>query len=105
MSKPAIGARVGAVMSAKDGVAKLFGFGVYVGDEVPPDTGPASMTAWLHDAGIENPKLVLDDGGVVWGCECWWGSEEQIRRMLEDYPKVEVVSLAEARGIPTQERK
>lgn len=22
-----------------------------------------------------NPKIILDDGEVVWGCECWWGPE------------------------------
>ena len=24
---------------------------------------------------IEDPKIILDDGEVVWGCECWWGPE------------------------------
>jgi hypothetical protein len=23
-----------------------------------------------------NPKIVLDDGGVVWGCECWWNEAD-----------------------------
>jgi hypothetical protein len=26
----------------------------------------------LHEMSL-NPKIVLDAGGVVWGCECWWG--------------------------------
>lgn len=23
-----------------------------------------------------NPKIVLDTGGVVWGCDCWWGDAD-----------------------------
>lgn len=26
----------------------------------------------IYDLSL-NPKIVLDGGGVVWGCECWWG--------------------------------
>lgn len=22
--------------------------------------------------GKPNPKIILDDGLVIWGCECWW---------------------------------
>lgn len=25
----------------------------------------------------QNPRLDLDGGGTVWGCECWWMPEEQ----------------------------
>lgn len=25
----------------------------------------------LYDMSL-NPKIALDSGGVVWGCECWW---------------------------------
>jgi hypothetical protein len=53
---------------------------------LPPDDPKAA--AWLaadrvkpmaqrvnelvHEMSL-NPKIVLDDGGVVWGYECWWG--------------------------------
>jgi hypothetical protein len=60
-----------------DGV-RLFGYGVYVGDHVPPEDvmGPFCRPGLY---GFENPKLVLDDGSVVWGCESWWGPESTIR--------------------------
>ena len=89
------GERVYAVLSATADEVSFLGFGVYVGDEVPP--APMGMfravfraATWeeldrivAEDAGCEpnpivrptNPKIVLDDGEVVWGCECWWGPE------------------------------
>lgn len=89
------GERVYAVLSATTKEVSFLGFGVYVGDEVPP--APMGMVRALfgastweafdrvvaEDTGYEpnpaarptNPKIVLDDGEVVWGCECWWGPE------------------------------
>ena len=32
-----------------------------------------------------NPRLKLDNGEVVWGCECWWGSEAKIKDMVEKW--------------------
>lgn len=89
------GERVYAVLSATADEVSLLGFGVYVGDEVPPaPTGVVralfGAATWeefdkvvAEDMGCEpnpatrptNPKIVLDDGEVVWGCECWWGPE------------------------------
>lgn len=31
---------------------------------------------------IRNPCLELDNGDTVWGMECWWGPEEEIRARL-----------------------
>lgn len=31
---------------------------------------------------MPNPRLGLDNGHIVYGCECWWGGEEAIRRHL-----------------------
>ena len=31
------------------------------------------MTMEVHpDFGLTNPRIELDGGGVIWGCECWW---------------------------------
>lgn len=75
------GQRVGAMLGASNGVVKLLGFGVYEGDEVPPEE-TNSLAAAL---GIPNPKIKLDNGEVVWGCQCWWGAEEEIKAQLEKY--------------------
>jgi hypothetical protein len=93
VTKP--GERVYAVLSATADEVSLLGFGVYVGDEVPPAPMGAvravfGASTWdefdrvvAEDVGAApnpalrptNPKIVLDDGQVVWGAECWWGPE------------------------------
>ncbi len=89
------GERVYAVLAATPEEVSLLGFGVYVGDEVPPapmgfvravfgaNTWEEFDRVAAADAGCEpnpaarptNPKIVLDNGEVVWGAECWWGPE------------------------------
>lgn len=51
--------------------------GTYEGDYPYPGVGNTdSTTGALRSlfglAGIPNPKIVCDDGTVLWGCECWW---------------------------------
>jgi hypothetical protein len=90
--------RVGAILSSdEDGTVHFLGFGNYVGDEVPPDEGGSSMTGMLNEMSWTNPKIVLDNGDVVWGCECWWGPEEQVKKQLAAAPKVQEVRIADAR--------
>jgi len=33
--------------------------------------------------GTLNPKIVLDSGEVVWGCECWWGNAKEIQFKID----------------------
>lgn len=68
-----VGARIGAMLGGIDGKVMFLGYGIYVGYRPCPTMD-----------GEDNPKLVLDDGSVAWGCECWWGSEEKIRERLGD---------------------
>ena len=32
-----------------------------------------------------NPRIRLDSGDVVWGCQCWWGPEKVVKARLEAY--------------------
>jgi len=72
------GERVGAILSANDKTVKFLGYGVYEGDFYP-DTAEGSVADMIKDNqqqyGIDlvNPRLKLDNGDIVWGCECWWG--------------------------------
>lgn len=93
---PKAGARVGALMSAKGNTVKLFGFGVYVGDEVP-DEHAGGLGEMVRAAGVKNPKILLDNGKVVWGCECWWGPEATVKKKLANYQFVVEVDIDEAR--------
>lgn len=33
----------------------------------------------------KNPRIDLDDGGSIWGFECWWGPEATVRAKYEDW--------------------
>jgi hypothetical protein len=91
-----IGDRVGALLSAKGDTVKLLGYGVYVGDEVP-DEEAGGLGAMVREAGVKNPKILLDNGQVVWGCECWWGDEEVVKKKLALYDHVVVVDIVAER--------
>lgn len=94
-----IGERIGAWLSILPGEGRglFLGFGTYVGDEVPPNMGGGSLTAFLSGERRPNPKLVLDSGEVVWGCECWWGAEESVKAEKARLKEVVEITLAEAR--------
>lgn len=81
-----IGMRVGAVRSADDDAVYLFGYGVYEGDFMPPD----SVLGLDVPDNFRNPRIKLDNGNTVWGCQCWWGPEDQIKRMIGERTIVEV---------------
>lgn len=76
------GTRVYALVGNKEHGVEVLGEGTYVGDEVPVEA-----VGWMAEALVEeqmaNPKIALDNGGVVYGCECWWGSLEKTRARLE----------------------
>lgn len=89
MSKVEIGDRVGAILSADKDTVKLIGYGTFQGNKVPPE-GSAGMGSMLHQAGVSNPCIRLDDGSLVFGYECWWGSEEAIKSKIGDRQVIQV---------------
>lgn len=91
-----IGDRVGAIASADDETVRLYGYGVYLGEEVPPP----GIQLWgldLHELGHKNPMIQLDGAKIVWGCECWWGPEVKIKQII-GHRKVTWVDIGEARS-------
>jgi len=74
-----IGERVGAILGAEAKVCKFLGYGVYEGDFIPPETVGG------FNLGFPNPRIKLDNGDVVWGCEVWWGPEDRIKDEIEGY--------------------
>ena len=84
-----VGERVGAVLSAKDGVVHFFGWGTYVGDRVPEEA-IGFLAEGAREIGLENPCIELESGGVVYGCECWWGVESGVRKRFEGFTFVDV---------------
>lgn len=82
------GDRVGAILEANHKEIKFLGFGVYEGFKIPTDDviilGIQANT--IHK--YTNPCIKLDDGSTVWGCQCWWGPEEDVKKTLKDGRKV-----------------
>ena len=72
-----INSRVGAIQSADDKSVNFYGYGKYVGDEIP-------NRGWLQEAQIPNPCIVLDGGSKVYGFECWWGAADKVKEMIGD---------------------
>lgn len=82
---PKIGERVGAYQVSNDGITLFFGYGTYVGDEIPPeslDWQSLIASGEIVIDGIKGreeevfdprmPVIELDSGGRVYGSECWW---------------------------------
>ncbi len=90
------GERAGAVHTGDKDALYIFGYGVYEGDFVPEEA-----VGWIADTareiGVKNPRIRLDNGKVVYGCECWWGSEEAVKKQAAKYPKVVEVDIDEIR--------
>ena len=79
-----IGSRVIAVACAEDGKVKTFGEGTYAGDFIPGEEVAGWMGEALREHGVPNPRIDLDNGKVVWGCECWWGDVEAFKKRIPD---------------------
>jgi hypothetical protein len=71
------------VLSVDNGVINLLGYGVYAGEEVPDASAAGTFARICRVQKMVNPKLQLDNGDVVWGCECWWGGEESVREHVQ----------------------
>lgn len=76
------GTRVMAVshIDVKHMKAYVYGEGTYVGDEDCEVLGIFGENKYL-----KNPKIVLDSGKVVWGCQCWWGPIDVVKIRLRDF--------------------
>lgn len=81
------GTRVTAIShtDAKHNKAYIFGHGVYVGDEDCPVLGVFGKGQYL-----KNPKIVLDNGKVVWGCQCWWAPVDVVAKRLNGWDVTEI---------------
>jgi len=86
-----VGTRVFAVRDCTKEELNIFGFGIYDGDFEHP-------YAKRYDApGLTNPRITLDNGSIVWGCQCWWGAEERWEEYKQRYKdrKIVVVPVEE----------
>jgi len=42
---------------------------------------------------MENPRIRLDDGSVIWGCQCWWGEADDGVTLEEAQEQTEAVKV------------
>ena len=84
------GERVGAISHTDGDTIFFYGYGVYVGMFIPTieEAGDNEMLLMFAEARVANPRINLDDGGVVWGMTCWWGAEEWCQSKLSQYVRV-----------------
>lgn len=91
-----IGERVGAIICASGGKIIFAGYGTYEGDVIPDTDDIKFMGCSLKEIKVTNPKIILDNGSTIWGCECWWGTEsvvkERINLLLEEGWELEEIS-------------
>lgn len=85
-----VGERVGAIFSGNKERVQFLGYGVYVGDEAPVGA-VGFMADAIRQGGGKNPRIDLDQGYTVWGCECWWGPELAVMQRLQGWMDAGVV--------------
>lgn len=76
-----VGDRLGAIASGDQEEVRIYGYGVYIGHEIP-SAQCGGLGPTIREQGRTNPTIKLDSGKVVYGCECWWGPEEKIREAI-----------------------
>lgn len=74
--------RVLAIIACENGAVYSLGEGNYVGDFPLPDEIVKLFKAPSYD-GRPIPKIELDNGDVVWGCECYWSEADKMRKHFE----------------------
>lgn len=84
-----VGARVVAIECSTDKEVRIYGYGTYVGDEVPHERA-VGMAIDLREMNIPNPKIQLDNGKDVFGCECHWGP---VDRLMTRFAGLEQISV------------
>jgi hypothetical protein len=91
-----IGDRVVAVFESADNIVKIFGEGIYDGDFVPYEAA-GNMAKMLSELDMKNPRIRLDNGKIVYGCECWWSSVDKFKEQTKNMTIVQV-DIDEMRG-------
>jgi len=89
--QPKVGDRVGAISHEDNDNVFFYGYGFYRGVETPP----RDVKFMGQSITTPNPKIELENGKVVWGCECWWGTEKQINTHLAKMSKTKTIILVD----------
>ncbi len=95
------GDRVGAIAygEEKNGITTVYflGYGTFLGYEIPESEEVKFFGISLKKINHKNPCILLDNGEKVYGCECWWGTEEKVKEILEAADKVVTIDISDYR--------
>ena len=91
------GKRVGAILEVNENDVKFLGYGNYVGDYIPEEA-VGFLASFFKETQKPCPKIELDSGKVVYGCECWWEEEDRVKKILSTYDRVEDVDIDNIRA-------
>ncbi len=95
-TKLKVGDRFGAILTRREHLIFFLGYGTYDGHEIPPSY-IGGLGPLLNALQISNPKITLDNGKVIWGCECWWSSADIVQKLLDTHVVIDI-GIDEARG-------
>jgi hypothetical protein len=71
------GDRVVAIQGVSGKSVRIYGLGTFEGEHPIADEATGFFAEAARAAGLTNPRIKLDSGKTVWGCECWWAPEGQ----------------------------
>ena len=97
-----VGSRIFAISYADAVEVRLYGFGVRLPDALPIDA-VGELAQYSRDK--PNPCLKLDNGDILYGCECHWDLEAWWDKFLMGRKVVDasiVVDRALVRGIVSE---
>jgi hypothetical protein len=120
MAQYQVGDRVVAICDSSEGLIRIFGYGVYEGDfphpsrqalcdddtrallrrsgqDAPDSLDVSKLTEKFNKAIMNNPRIKLDSGQTVWGCECWWGPVKEFEKESQGL-RIETVDIDQERS-------
>ena len=91
------GDRVGAIKGFDKDTLRVFGFGEFIGEEIPPSDS-IGYSKIMYSGQQKDRKILLDNGNVIYGGECWLFDELEVRKSMKEYEHVEYVDIKEYRS-------
>jgi hypothetical protein len=83
------GDKVIAIRNKEGNTVYSYGPGTYEGEFIP-DSAAGPQADDCREFDIPNPKITLDSGKTVWGCECWWGPPDTVNNICKGCEIVQV---------------
>lgn len=77
-----VGDRVMCISHEDAQAIHVYGSGVYEGEHPIGAEARGPLASMLRAQGGSNPRIKLDNGQTIWGCECWFGPIAEVAERL-----------------------